>query len=146
MFYKYVINDGDTASSIAKKYNVSEDVIKKLNENIDFATGNTVLIPKENAYFNYYVVKAGDTLYKIASDNKIDPVLLAALNGINVDDYIYDNQVIIIPKAGNIIYISALGDTLSGIAKGLGISENELIKQNDNLYLQPEQLILYKYK
>lgn len=85
-------------------------------------------------------------MYKIASDTKIDPNLLAQLNGINTSDYIYPNQVLLIPKAGSIIYITAVGDTLAEVAMGLKTNIDELVKQNDKIYLQPEQLIVYKYK
>ena len=97
-------------------------------------------------FFDYYMVSNGDTLYKIARDNNIDASLLAALNGINENDYIYPNQVLLIPKAGSIIYITAVGDTLTEIAKGFDVSLEELLEQNNNIYLQPEQLIVYKYK
>ncbi len=96
--------------------------------------------------FDYYVVVNGDTLYKIASNNNIDPSLLAQLNGINLDDYIYPNQILLIPKRGSILYITGTGDTLDGIIKGLNVDAMELINQNKNIYLQPEQLIVYKYK
>lgn len=94
--------------------------------------------------FDYYVVKNGDTLYKISNDNNIDASLLAQLNGFNKDDYIYPNQVLLIPKAGSILYITANGDTLSEVAKGIGVSVMDLVEQNNNIYLQPEQLIIYK--
>ena len=71
---------------------------------------------------------------------------MAQLNGINIDDYIYPNQVLLVPKAGSILYFTAVGDTLAEIAEGLNISLEELIDQNNNIYLQPEQLIIYKYK
>lgn len=94
--------------------------------------------------FDYYTVKNGDTLYNISNGNNIDVSLLAQLNGFNKDDYIYPNQVLLVPKAGSVIYITANGDTLSEVAKGLGVSVMDLINQNDNIYLQPEQLIIYK--
>lgn len=94
--------------------------------------------------FDYYVVKNGDTLYKISNDNNIDASLLAQLNGFNIDDYIYPDQVLLIPKAGSILYITANGDTLLEVAKGIGVSVMDLIEQNKNIYLQPEQLIVYK--
>ena len=96
-------------------------------------------------YFDYYRVTNGETLYKIAKDNNIDISLLAQLNGINKDDYIYPNQVLLMPKAGSILYITGMGDTLQGIVDGFGISIDELLMQNKQIYLQPEQLILYKY-
>ena len=44
------------------------------------------------------------------------------------------------------LYITASGDTLSEIAKGFNVSIDKLVGQNDNIYLQSEQLIVYKYK
>lgn len=94
--------------------------------------------------FDYYTIKTGDSLYKIAKDNMLNPILLAKLNGLNVDDYIYPNQVLIIPKAGMILYFTSEGDTLSELAEGLNVNLNDLIAQNPKIYLQPEQLIIYK--
>ncbi len=146
MFDNYVVLENDTFDSIANKYNTTDDVLKKINGS-KLIPGMTLLIPKINSnYFDYYLVSSGDTLYKIAKDNNINSRLLAILNGINESDYIYPNQVLLIPKAGSILYITAVGDTLSEIAKGLDISIQELLEQNNNIYLQPEQLIVYKYK
>ena len=100
----------------------------------------------ESNLFDYYKITNGDTLYKIAKDNNIDPNLLAELNGINENDYIYPEQVLLIPKAGSILYITAIGDTLSGILNGMNIDIDTLMNQNSKIYLQPEQLIVYKYK
>lgn len=95
--------------------------------------------------FDYYVVKNGDTLYEISKDNNIDASLLAQLNGFNKDDYIYPNQVLLIPKAGTMLYITANGDTLLEVANGMGADVLDFLEQNKNIYLQPEQLIVYKY-
>lgn len=94
--------------------------------------------------FDYYTIKTGDSLSKIAKDNMLNPTLLAKLNGLNIDDYIYPNQVLIIPKAGMILYFTSEGDTLSELAEGLNVNLNDLIAQNPKIYLQPEQLIIYK--
>ena len=146
MFDNYVVLPDDTFNSIAKKFNTSEDILKKINGS-NITLGMSLLIPKINSqYFDYYLVNKGDTLYKIANDNNIDASLLAILNGLNQSDYIYPNQVLLVPKAGSVLYITAVGDTLSEVAKGLDVSLEELIEQNNNIYLQPEQLIVYKYK
>lgn len=148
MYDTYIIEKNDTIGSISSKFNTSPEVLYQLNGYIlDLIPGNTLVVPKiTSEYFDYYTVNKGDTLYKIASDNNIDPNLLAQLNGINKSDYIYPNQTLLIPKAGSILYITATGDTLSEIAKGFNVSLEKLISQNDNIYLQPEQLIVYKYK
>ena len=109
--------------------------------------GNNILNnEKGNEYFDYYTVVEGDTLYQIANKNNINSTLLAQLNGINIDDYVYPNQILLIPKAGSILYFTAVGDTLGEVSNGLGISIQELINQNSKIYLQPEQLIVYRYK
>ena len=148
MYDTYVILQNDTIDSIASKFNTSPEILYQLNGYIlSIVPGNSLVVPRNNSnLFDYYTVSKGDTLYKIASDNKLDPDLLAQLNGINKSDYIYPNQTLLIPKAGSVLYITAVGDTLSGIAEGLNIDISKLISQNDNIYLQPEQLIVYKYK
>ena len=148
MYDTYVINKDDTLEIISSKFNTSPEVIKQLNGyNLNLIPGNSLVVPRiTSKYFDYYTVSKGDTLYKIANDNNIDADLLSQLNGINKSDYIYPNQTLLIPKAGSILYFTAVGDTLSEIAKGLNVSLDKLVSQNDNIYLQPEQLIVYKYK
>lgn len=148
MYDTYTIEQGDTIESISSKYNTSPEIIYQLNGyNLILVPGNVLVVPRiTSKYFDYYTVSKGDTLYQIAKENNIDAELLAQLNGINQTDYIYPNQTLIIPKSGSILYFTAIGDTLSGIAKGLNISVEKLLSQNDNIYLQPEQLIVYKYK
>lgn len=148
MYDTYMIIDNDTIDIIASKFNTSPEILYQLNgRNVKIIPGNTLVVPKNNnSLFDYYTVSKGDTLYKIAEVNNIDPNLLAELNGINKNDYIYPNQTLLVPKQGTILYITAVGDTLSGIVKGLNVDMNKLLSQNDNIYLQPEQLIVYKYK
>lgn len=144
MFDTYIMNDNDTLDDIAYKYNIDSSVLKKINENnLD---SNKILVPKNSNLFSYYVINKGDTLYKIANNIGIDVNLLAELNGINIDDYIYPEQILLVPKAGTILYITASGDTLGEIAKGINVDIMDLVKQNKNIYLQSDQLIVYKRK
>ena len=96
----------------------------------------------DNEWFSYYQVNNGDTLYMIAKQNNIDASLLARLNGLNETDYIYPKQVLLIPRAGSVLYFTTVGDTLDSVAKKFKISMNDLISKNKNIYLQPEQLIV----
>lgn len=148
MYDTYVVEANDTIDKISSKFNTSPEVIYQLNGYVlDLVPGTNLVVPRiSSKYFDYYKVNKGDSLYKIANDNNIDADLLAQLNGINKTDYIYPNQTLLIPKAGSILYITAVGDTLAEIAKGLNVGVDKLISQNDNIYLQPEQLIVYKYK
>lgn len=148
MYDTYVVQDNDTFDGIANKFNIPVDILRQLNGyNFNLIPGLRLIVPKiNNKYFSYYIIKKGDTLYKIASDNNLNPTLLAELNGINETDYIYPNQILLVPKAGMVLYFTEVGDTLSGVAQGLKASINDLLAENDNIYLQPEQLIVYKNK
>lgn len=144
MSNKYVMNENDIYDDSSMGNSLDNYENESSNYNSFFEL-DKMMIPKNNN-FDYYKIVKGDTLYKIANDNNINPSLLAQLNGINEDDYIYPNQVLLVPKAGSILYITAIGDTLEEVSKGLKISIDDLMKQNSKIYLQPEQLIMYKYK
>lgn len=146
MYDIYTVKENDTLKSIADNNNISVDELSKLNNNITFVEiGNTLLIPKNtNKYFEFYKINKGDTLYNISKKFNTNVNIVALLNGLDNDDYIYTNQTIMIPKKGTRIYVTGEGDTLQGIVNGMGISFNEFLKQNDRLYLMPEQLIVYR--
>ena len=99
---------------------------------------------RENEYFNYYTIKKGDTIYQIARDYKVNPTLLALLNGLNSTDYIYPDQSIMIPKKDFAYYITKEGDTLKTVADTFNTNVSNLLKYNDTIYLQEGQLIVNK--
>ena len=96
-----------------------------------------------NTYFNYYTIEKGDNLYAIAMKNNTNVKNLLLINGLNENDYIYPGQEILVPNEGVNIYVTE-NDTLRDVASKLGLSEEEIIKQNETLYLLPEQIIIYK--
>ena len=103
----------------------------------------TVTINKEK-YFEYYTIKKGDSLYKIARENNVNPELLALLNGLDPDDYIYPNQEIMLPKNNYSYYVTAEGDTIDLILKKFNVDKNSFMKQNETIYLMPGQLLVKK--
>ena len=104
-----------------------------------------LLIPKNKQnYYEIYTINKGDSLYSIARKYNINPELLASLNGISMEDYIYPNEQILIPMEGVEIYVTRDNDTLNNILNTIGITANELVKQNDKLFLLPDQLVVYK--
>ena len=98
----------------------------------------------DTEYYTYYTVMAGDTLYQISKKFNVNPKLVSELNGLMVDEYIYPNQTLIIPKKGIQYYITKEDDTLNVVSKVFGVSENDLVKQNKTIYLLPGQMIFYK--
>lgn len=150
MYQVYTVKEGDTIDVIAQKFKVDPSMIYKINGfNIDYvpSVGTNVIVPiGQNAYFDYYTIKKGDNLYAIAKNYGIDFNLLAKLNGIDSNDYIYPGQTIIVPKKDAFIYITKEGDTLNGLLDMTGKTIQDLMSQNMRIYLMPEQLIVYKEK
>lgn len=98
----------------------------------------------ENEYYEYYTIKTGDNLYQISKRYNVNPELLTALNGLNPNDYIYPGQVIMIPKSGYSYYLTKEGDTLDTVANTFGNSVDELLKNNNVIYLLDGQLLVKK--
>lgn len=150
MYDIYTVKKDDTLESISNRFNISPSNLYKLNgfsPDYILSAGSNIVVPKsQNLYFNYYTVQKGDNLYKIAKIYNINEYLLAELNGLNKADYIYPNQVIVVPKPGVNVYITKDGDTLMGVVKGIKANINVLLSENPNIFLQSDQIIIYKEK
>ena len=145
MYDKYLIQQGDSLTTIAEKFHTKENIILELN-NIPFPdmlrAGKEIIVPiNKEQYFEYYTIKKGDTLYEIARQYNINPELLALLNGLNSQDYIYPNQEILIPKSNYSYYVTKEGDTLDIVAQKFNQRPLELLNTNDTIYLQSGQLL-----
>jgi len=148
MFESYIIGEGENLNDVAKKYNTTIKIIQDLNNlyfTEDLREGMEVIVPKESKeYFNYYVVEQGDSLYGIARKYNINPELLANINGLNMEDYIYPNQQILIPKNGYSYYITAEGDTIDGVIKAFNSNKDKFLNENQTIYLMAGQLLVNK--
>jgi LysM repeat protein len=98
----------------------------------------------ESPFYNIYEIKKGDTLYKISKDFNVNTKLLAELNGIEVEDYIYPGQMLLVPKKDVSYYITKDGDTLKIVSDIFGVSESDIVSNNRTIYLMPGQMIYYK--
>lgn len=106
---------------------------------------NNIVVPKTSMdYYDYYTITKGDSLYSIARKFNINPSLLASINGLNMDDYIYPGQRLIIPKSGYSYYITADGDTLETVANTFNTTKDKVLEQNKTIYLLAGQLLVYK--
>ena len=148
MYDRYLIQKDDDISTIAKKFHTQESVIMDLN-NIPFPDmireGREIIVPvNKEAYFEYYTIKKGDTLYGIARKYNINPDLLAILNGLNSQDYIYPDQEILIPKSNYSYYVTKDGDTIDIVANKFNVDNRELLSTNETIYLLPGQLLVKK--
>ena len=144
MYEIYDIKDGDTLESIAYMYDITVQDIKDINGDVsNFRAGGNIIVPKKrNAYFDTYSIKKGDSLYAISKEYGLSPSLLAGLNGLNLNDYIYPGDSIMVPKSGVSVYITAQGDTVDSVIRGMNANRDVFLKENDRIYLYPGQLIV----
>ena len=104
-----------------------------------------ILVPNNNQdYFTYYLVEKGDSLYNIGRKYNINPNLLASINGIDINDYIYPNQQLLIPKKNYSYYITAEGDTIDEVVKVFNTNMNKFMDENKTIYLMKDQLLVNK--
>ena len=92
----YVVKKGDNLYAIARKYSISVDKLKdinNLNSNL-LSIGQKLLVPKIEG--KTYIVKSGDTLYKIAGENNTTVTDLINLNELNTTN-LSVGQVIYLP-------------------------------------------------
>ncbi len=150
MFDQYRLQAGDTLKSVAKKFSTNETTLKDLN-NIYYSdsvrAGMDIIVPKNSEnYFSYYTIEMGDSLYGIARKYNINPELLAGLNGLDMDDFIYQGQEILIPKSEYSYYITKDGDTLDTVSGMFKISKSKLLDNNSTIYLQAGQILVNKVR
>jgi len=147
----YIVEAGDTIQSIANKFNIStQDLIRENDlQNIYYLVpGLELIIPttSEESAFEYYTVKKGDNLYQIGKRYNITAEMLASINGLELNEYIFPEQKLLVPKEGVLVYLTKEGDTLNLVSEELGIPRDQIILYNENIYLLPEQLIAYRIR
>lgn len=146
----YIVKEGDTLISVAQTFGIKIiDLIEANNlENIyELVTGTELIIPTNLPLgFTYYIVQRGDNLYRIAEKFNINMEDLATINGLEIGEYIFPEQKLLVPKEGVYAYITKEGDTLFNVAESLSINPEDILLYNRRIYLLPEQLIAYKIR
>ena len=105
---------------------------------------NSDRLIEEEKYFDYHTLNKNETLFELAKSKNINPKLLAVLNGLGVGDYLYKDQLLMIPKKDYSYYISKEGDTLDTVSKTFNTSIENIIKNNQTIYLLEGQLMVNK--
>ena len=90
------------------------------------------------------MIEKGDSLYAIARKYNINPELLASMNGLNMEDYIYPGQELLIPKNGYSYYITKEGDTLGLVSSMFKTNIPSLLNDNSTVYLTEGQILVHK--
>ena len=147
MYSLYIVQNGATLDSIAKKTGVSSNVIASINSLEPLYSpqpGDKLVIPvQNNSLFERYEIKKGDSLYKIAQLYNTTVDTLAKINGLSTSEYIYPGNVLLVPKKGINVYVTGEGETLSTISQKLNIPVGQLLNQNSNLVLAEDQMVIY---
>lgn len=133
----YIVKSGDTLYSIAKKYGLTVDELKKMNNlssntlsiNQKLLVGNDMSIDDN---YDVYVVKSGDTLWGIASKYNTSVDKIKDINNLNSNN-LSIGQKLLVPgnNLGTKKYIVKSGDTLYKIAQNNGTTVTELINLNN---------------
>ena len=141
----YTVQKGDTLYSISKKFNISVEEIKKIN-NLKSNTlsigqklnlnGNLPDNETNEIEYDNYTVQKGDSLWSIAQKYNITVNELINLNELE-NTILQIGQNLKVPKINIVepeyeIYIVKKGDTLWSISKENGLTVNE-IKELNNL-------------
>ena len=132
----YTVKSGDTIYSIAKKYGISVDKLKDLNNlKSNMISVNQKLLvndQKKNQDTNAYIVEKGDTLYSIAKKYSTTVNKIKELNNLK-SDTLSIGQEITIPSSFDVkTHIVKSGDTLYSIARMYNTTVNA-IKVANNL-------------
>ncbi|SET71364.1 LysM repeat-containing protein [Salinibacillus kushneri] len=135
----YTVANGDTLYSIAKRFNINVDDIKKANNlpGNTIKTGQSLTIPTAS-----YTVKGGDTLYRIAQNHQTNIDVIMKANHFT-EPTIFAGQSLFIPTSiqkeeeatpqpvlVDSSHTVEAGDTLYRIANQYGISVDELKHAN----------------
>lgn len=152
----YVVKSGDSWWAIANRYGMSMYALAQLNGQ----SINSMIYPGEVLKVNgnnsqrqsgsTYVVRYGDSWWKIANDHGMNMYSLAQMNGKSVYSMIYPGEVLRINGNGgqsqSRSYRVQYGDNLSTIAYRLGTSVSHLVSANGlsnaNL-IYPGQVLYY---
>lgn len=145
----YVVQPGDTLSSIARRYGTTVAALANANHLVNpnhIYVGQRLVIVASSSSgpaiswpvnSTHYVVKAGDSLSEIARQFNTTVQAIAAVNGITNTSYVYVGQRLVVPSGSayppsvyGFYYTVKGGDTLSSIAQWYGINLHTLASVN----------------
>lgn len=149
--WSYIVQPGDTMTSIAQRFGADMAVLVALNGITDAAqiqVGQTLKIPGQKPVnvstdsggtAGRHIVQRGETLSQIARRYNTTVAELQRLNNLANASLIVAGQVIQLPSSatgggtstgGGQMYVVKRGDTLSQIAERFGVSTSDLAQAN----------------
>lgn len=135
----YTVQNGDTLSGIAERFESTPEAIIQANSLYppitdpgQIAPDQMLVIPQLAApdIQTVYIVHSGDTLSQIAERYDTHPDMIAGISiGVQNPDFIFPQQPLWLPAA---LYEIEAGESLYSIANRLGISVSTLIQANQH--------------
>lgn len=133
----YIVKAGDTLYGIARKYNMTVDEIKRLNNlsSDSLSIGQRLMLKKEEtpivSNYDTYTVQKGDSLWSIANKYNTNVKNLMDINNLS-SNLLSVGQKLLIPKLGasTTTYVVKAGDNLYSIARRYGTTVNEIMNAN----------------
>ncbi len=138
----YIVKAGDSLWKIANKYGITVNELKNMNglTSDNLSVGQILEVPTSDNASNSddtYIVKAGDSLWKIANQYGLTVAELKDLNNLTNDNLSIGQVLKLSNSLDNNTYVVKAGDSLWNIANKYGITVNELKSLNgltsDNL-------------
>jgi Predicted glycosyl hydrolase len=122
----HVVQQNETLVQIASTFGVSAADIIRINALPDqnLVTGLALLIPSPS---QYYTVKSGDTLWKIARQSGTTVSLLMQVNNIKNPSLIYPGMILSLPTAAHTV---KPGETLWQISQTYGVTIQNIVTAN----------------
>ncbi|WP_084170997.1 LysM peptidoglycan-binding domain-containing protein [Desulfofalx alkaliphila] len=145
--FEYTIRAGDTYFNLARRFNVSVDAIIRANPNVDpdrLQIGQVICIPETTAPGRCpantfeYTIRAGDTLFSLATRFNTTVAAIMRVNPGIDPDRLQIGQVICIPEttapgrcpAGTFAYVIRTGDTFFLLAQRFGTTVDAIRRAN----------------
>ena len=144
---EYIVEKGDTLYSLSKRFNISIEELKRINNlnNDVLSIGQVLKLSNtDDNEYDTYIVKKGDSLWAISKEYNIPLNELIKINSLT-DLTLQINQELLVPKTNKNIYIVEAGDTLWSIARKNNINVDELKTINNltsNLISVGQELII----
>lgn len=147
----YTAQSGDTMWSIARKFNLSLDVLLAANPQIEDAdiiqVGQKIYVPLQSGNGTTqmsYTMQSGDTLWRIAQKYGVSTdALIAANPQIRNADQIYPGQTVRVPMQGasmsavgvnnGALYFVKSGDTIFNISQRYALNPETLMAVNPQI-------------
>lgn len=134
--HPYVVRPGDTLSEVAERLGVPTSALVEANgiEDPDLiVAGQLLVVPTDGGWSTDYVVKAGDTLSRIAHELGVPVADLARANAITDVNLIIEGRILAVPglaRPGAGRHTVQKGENLTAIATRLGVSASDLAHAN----------------